>query len=248
MYIKTDAVVIKEQTIGESDRLVTLLTRNSGVIRAFARKAKSLKDSKSASTGLLAYSDFSIYKGKDKYIVDSAELKDIFFNLRSDIVALSLAQYFCELAFMLVPEETDSEEYLRIVLNSLHFLSQGKKHPLLLKAVTELRMLAISGYMPDLIACKGCSCYENEAMYFVPSVAAIYCEDCFDLASASLIKLSMGALTAMRHICYVDFNKLYSFSLPENALKELSTATERYLTEVLGRIPPTLDFYKTIAS
>ena len=27
----------------------------------------------------------------------------------------------------------------------------------MLKAITELRMMAISGYMPDLIACKGCS-------------------------------------------------------------------------------------------
>ena len=80
MYIKTDGIIIKEQTIGESDRLVTILTRKEGVIRAFARKAKSLKDSKSASTGLLAYSDFSIFKGKDKYIIDSAELKEVFFN------------------------------------------------------------------------------------------------------------------------------------------------------------------------
>ena len=123
MYIKTDGIIIKEQTIGESDRLVTILTRKEGVIRAFARKAKSLKDSKSASTGLLAYSDFSIFKGKDKYIIDSAELTEVFFNLRNDIVKLSLAQYFCELSYLLVPEETDSEEYLRIVLNSLHFLS-----------------------------------------------------------------------------------------------------------------------------
>ncbi len=246
MYIKTDGIIIKEQTIGESDRLVTILTRKEGVIRAFARKAKSLKDSKSASTGLLAYSDFSIFKGKDKYIIDSAELKEVFFNLRNDIVKLSLAQYFCELSYLLVPEETDSEEYLRIVLNSLHFLSESKKPPLMLKAITELRMMAISGYMPDLIACKGCSCYENEVMYFVPSTAAIYFKDCFDLGDAPCVKLSPGALTAMRHICYVDFPRLYSFSIPDEALKELAEACERYLVQVLGRIPGTLDFYKMI--
>lgn len=247
MYIKTDGIIIKEQAIGESDRLVTLLTRKEGVIRAFARKAKSLKDSKSASTGLLAYSDFSIFKGKDKYIIDSAELKNIFFGLRDDIVKLSLAQYFCELSYLLVPEETDSEEYLRIILNSLHFLSENKRPLLMLKAITELRILALAGYMPDLIACQGCKCYENEVMYFVPSKASIYCEECFDMGDVPSVKLSVGALTAMRHIIYSEFKKLYSFNIPEDALRELSEATERYLVQVLGRIPGTLDFYKMIA-
>ena len=40
MQIKTQGLIIKEQTIGESDRLVTVLTRDNGVLRAFARRAK----------------------------------------------------------------------------------------------------------------------------------------------------------------------------------------------------------------
>ena len=216
------------------------------MIRAFARKAKSLRDRKTASTGLLAYSDFNIFKGKDKYIIDSAELKEMFFGLRQDIVRLSLAQYFCELAYILVPEDTDSEEYLRLILNSVHFLSEGKKSPRLIKAITELRILSLSGYMPDLIACKGCSCYENEWMYFVPSSATIYCEDCFNQGDAPSIRLDMSALTAMRHICYVDFPKLYSFSIPDNSVISLSNATERYLLQVIGKVPQTLGFYRSV--
>ena len=104
MQIKTQGLIIKEQTIGESDRLVTVLTRDSGVLRAFARRAKNLKDSKSAATQLLCYSRLSIFKGRDKYIIDDAEPAEVFFGLRRDIGALSLAQYFCELAYLMVPE------------------------------------------------------------------------------------------------------------------------------------------------
>ena len=39
MRIETDGLVIREQTVGESDRLVTLLTRSAGILRGFARQA-----------------------------------------------------------------------------------------------------------------------------------------------------------------------------------------------------------------
>ena len=94
MQVKTQGLIIREQTVGESDRLVTVLTRDAGVVRAFARRAKNLKDSKSAATQLLCYSRLSIFKGREKYMIDDAEPIEVFFGLRRDIAALSLAQYF----------------------------------------------------------------------------------------------------------------------------------------------------------
>ena len=34
MQVKTQGLIIREQTVGESDRLVTVLTRDAGVVRA----------------------------------------------------------------------------------------------------------------------------------------------------------------------------------------------------------------------
>ena len=99
MIIKTDGVVIREQTTGERDRLVTLLTRKLGVIRAFVNGVRSPKSRNSASTGLLCYSDFVIEQKKSGvYTVAEATAKEVFFSLREDIVSLSLAQYFCQAA------------------------------------------------------------------------------------------------------------------------------------------------------
>ena len=245
MQVKTQGLIIKEQTIGESDRLVTMLTKDAGVLRAFARRAKNLKDSKSAATQLLCYSRLSVFKGREKYIIDDAEPIEVFFGLRRDIGALSLAQYFCELAYLLVPEETDSEEYLRLVLNSLHFLSKGTRPKRMLQSVTELRMLSMAGYMPDLVACTNCAAYEDEVMYFLPDSGVLYCKDCFEPTGEPYIALPPGVLTAMRHIVFSDFNKLYSFSLPEDALKVLNAATESYTVRTLHTMPKTLEFYKS---
>lgn len=247
MQIKTHGLIIKEQTIGESDRLVTVLTKDAGVLRAFARRAKNLKDSKSAATQLLCYSRLSIFKGRDKYIIDDAEPIEVFFGLRRDIGALTLAQYFCELAALLVPEETDSDEYLRLVLNSLHYLAKGTRPLRLLQSVTELRMLAISGYMPNLVACTDCAAYESDPMYFLPGSGILQCKNCFTAGQELYVALPPSVLSAMRHIAYVDFKKLYAFSLPEDALKILNYATESYVVYTLHTMPKTLEFYKLIA-
>ena len=81
MIIKTDGVVIREQTTGERDRLVTLLTRKLGVIRAFVNGVRSPKSRNSASTGLLCYSDFVIEQKKSGvYTVAEATAKEVFFR------------------------------------------------------------------------------------------------------------------------------------------------------------------------
>ena len=205
MQVKTQGLIIREQTVGESDRLVTVLTRDAGVVRAFARRAKNLKDSKSAATQLLCYSRLSIFKGREKYMIDDAEPIEVFFGLRRDIAALSLAQYFCELAYLMVPE----------------------------------------GYMPNLVACENCAAYEAETMFFLPQRGIILCDKCFHGANEPYVALPPGVLTAMRHIAYVDFEKLYNFSLPEDALKILNAATESYVVHTLHTVPKTLEFYKT---
>ena len=166
MKIKTDGLIIKEQNIGEQDRLLTILTRDIGIIRVFAKNVRNIKSPKSSSTRLLCYSSFVIYKGRDTYSLNEVELKEMFIPLRKDIVKMSLAQYFCELALYFVDENMQSEMYLRLILNGLFVIGKGKKPLSLVKSAIELRILCIAGYMPNLIFCNECNCYENEKMCF----------------------------------------------------------------------------------
>lgn len=242
VQVKTPGLIIREQPVGESDRLVTVLTRDEGVVRAFARRAKNLKDSKNAATGLLCYSRLNLYKGRERYIINDAFPIEVFFGLRKDIVALALGQYFCELAAELVPEGVESGEYLRLVLNALHFLCEGTRPPAVLKPIVEMRMLSVSGFMPDLICCARCGAYEAGPMAFQVQEANICCQACGGQGAM----LSPAALTAMRHIIYSDFEKIFSFTVSEGAGKELSRAAEAYTIQVLQKRPQTLDFYNSL--
>lgn len=246
LHIQTDGLVIKEQNVGESDRLITVLTSKYGVIRAFVRGAKSVKSKLLSGTQLLSYSDFTFYKGKDAYTVDTATAKNVFFDLRRDIESLSIAFYLAELFGELAPENDDSEELLRLLLNSVYLLSKGQVDRRLVKCVAEFRALSISGYMPNLIACEKCGEFEAEVMYFDINTGALLCDNCNSAKSG--IPLGFSTVTAMRHIIYSEPKKIFDFTLKEPALLQLSVVTEGFAVSQTGKNYKTLDFYKSLAS
>lgn len=246
MKIITDGLIIREQNIGEQNRVVTVLTRSNGVLRAFVRGCRSLTSPKGSATRLLCYSRLTFFAGRDSYTIDEAQSEEMFIPLRSDVVKMSLAQYFCELALHFVPENMPADETLRLFLNALYYLSKGKQPPGLIKAAVELRLLTLSGYMPDLICCEGCKCYEHEKMYFLPKKGTLLCGDCIQDGGEYAILLGMGVTTAMRHCVYADFEKLFRFTLPPDSVKLLERASEEYLLHLSEKNFKTLDFYKTI--
>lgn len=241
MRRKTKGLVIKEQTIGESDRLVTLLTADFGMVKAFVRRAKQIKSRLNSATTLFAYCDFSLYKSKDAFVVDDAVPIEVFFGLRQDIDRLTLAQYFAQLAYEMSAEEQPEEELLRLILNSLHLLCKGEKSLSQIKAVFEFRALCIGGYMPSVLACDNCGTYETDLMYFDTSEGKIYCENC---PKTGLAPLPKNVITAVRFICLTEPTRIFSFALSEENMKLLSNIAEKYTLSRIQRKLSALEFYK----
>ncbi len=238
-------LVIREQSVGESDRLITVLTARYGLVRAFSRGAKKTKSKKLAATSLLAYSDFTFVKTRDAYSVEDALVREVFFELRNNVEKMALAQYFCELANEFCEEDFESEELLRLFLNALWLLKGDKKMPRFIKAVTELRLMALSGYMPALVGCDNCGVYESEFMYFSPENGKIYCKECTPVGENYC--LSASVVQAMRYVSLSDFEKIFSFNLSDESMESFCHICEVYLLNKTQRKFKTLDFYRVLA-
>ncbi len=246
MKFQTDGLIIKEQNIGEQDKLVYALTKSHGVIKAFVRGAKNIKNQKCAPSSLLSYSRLTFYKSRESYIIGDARILRIFSKLRGDVKKTCLAQYFCELALTICPREQPAEKFLSLMLNSLYLISEGKRSEELVKPCFEMRLAAMAGYLPDLVMCRDCGVYAAEEMYFSPRTGEIECASCHGIKADGMIKLSEAALTALRHTVYSDDDKLFSFTLSEEGLKMLNAASESYLQYRFEKEFKTLNFYKAI--
>lgn len=242
MQITTKGLIIREQSIGESDRLVTLLTADFGIVKAFVRRAKAYKSRNLSSTSLFVYGDFTLYKGKDAYVIDNASPIEVFFDLRADIERLSLAQYFAQVTYFLAAEEQPANEMLRLLLNALHLLCRGSKNMRILKSAFEMRAISLGGFMPNILACYRCGTYESNIMFFDIEEGCIYCEDCF---RNNAVTAPIGVITAIRYICLCeDVSKVFSFKLSDENIEILSDICEKYLISKIDSKLTTLEFYK----
>lgn len=228
--------------MGESDRLCVILTRERGLVRAFAKGARNIKNKKFSGTGLLCYSSLVFFKARDTYSIDEADVNEVFFGLRSDIERLAVAQYFCEALMAMAPENVGAEDILRLSLNCLHYLSKPDRLPQQIKAIFELRILCLSGYMPNLVACAACATYEAEKMYFDFEDGTIYCENCRP-KKTNIAEIDVSVLSTMRHIVFSELSKLFSFSASDSTIKKLSQITERFFLSKVEQHFITLDFY-----
>ena len=241
----TDGLIIREQQIGERDKLITVLSRNFGVIKVYASGAMNVKSKKCAATSMLAYSSFSIKQKGGKYSITEASPIQLFFKSGADIEKLSLAQYFCELCAQYANSEENCEDILRLLLNSLHFLNEKDIDIFLLKAIFELRFMSLIGYMPNLVACQNCAEYEKDIMYFDLKEGLLYCTDCVEYKSDFAV-INKTLLTSLRHIVFSELKRLFSFKIPTEAAKALSQITERYLVCKTENRLKTLDFFNSL--
>ncbi len=240
-------LVLKEVKVGEADRIITILTDRYGLIRASARGSRNLKNKLFSSTGMFCYSEFTLFTQKGNYYVDEAALQKNFFGLRNSVEALGVASYIAELVVVLEPHRPEEiQELLRLSLNSLYTLSEGRGDPRLVKAVFELRAIAETGFRPDLVACCDCGRFEDQkGFFFDDRNGRIYCEKCAAFHCHD-VDTPLSVVTAMRHSIYADLKKIFSFSLSEDSLRLFARTTESYVLHQLDRPLKTLEFLRTV--
>ena len=95
--IVTPGLVLKETRYKESDRILTILTPELGVISASAQSSLRLKNKLFSACGLFCYSEFVLLPGRNMYTIREAEVRNVFHGISSTIEGMSLAMYLAEM-------------------------------------------------------------------------------------------------------------------------------------------------------
>ena len=245
MKTSINGLILKEMTVSDNDRIVTVLTKEKGIISCYVRRAKHIKSRNFAPTNLLTFSRMNIYNGRGMYIIDEADVIMRFFDVDPDIKRFALSQYFSELVIKSVPQEVESDGQLELMLNCLHLLSNTLRPCDIIKTVFEIRLAVLSGSTPNILFCDECGCYEADRMYFDYNKNKLLCSGCCR-GGDCLSELSVGAVRAMRYIIVSDPKKIFSFHISESALKQLYDCSENYIISMFEYRPKTLQYYDSI--
>ena len=241
-----EGIVLKERIVGETGKFIDVLTKNSGVVELSARGARKVNGSTGCAVQLFAYSKFCFSEHKNYLILNSAEPIRIFYGLREKLSRISLASYFADVVRFCVQSEKQPESILRLMLNNMHYLEKGLRDESILKSIFELRLMAETGFMPDVLACRNCGGYEPEKAFFSIPESCFYCADCYCGDNTDGYWINSAVLSALRQIVLSDFEKLYNFRLSGESMGILSELSEKYLLYRTERNFKTLDFYKSV--
>ena len=247
MYLKTEGLVLRETEYKDTDKLLTVLTKDRGQLTLRARGVRSRSSKLKSGCQLLALSEFTIFENKGYMMVDEAVPIELFMPLREDIELLSLGSYFAQVAELLSQEDEPDPALVSLTLNSLYALCYLRCSQMLVKGAFELRAACIAGYEPMLDGCSVCGASDPDRFHV--SGGVVQCAKCIVPGDQGIrLPLRPGVLMAMRYIVSCEIKKLFSFSLSEEGAKELSDVTETYFLTQLERGFFTLDFYKSLRS
>ena len=233
----TTGLVLRVTETKEADKILTVLTPDMGKIPLIARGARRKNSRIAAACQLLAYSELTLYRRGNWYMLDEASTLELFDGVRQDLVLLALASYFAELAEAVCAEETASPEILSLLLNALYALCYLGKEPRLVKAAYQFRLLALAGAV--------CGREEPEAPMLDVVHGVVHCGGCKRPGGLSM-PLTAAGLAALRHVLYCDSRRLYGFTLEPTALRKLDHAGEAFAASQLERSFRTLDYYKSL--
>ena len=124
------------------------------------------------------------------------------------------------------------------------FRSEKKRSAALIKAAFELRMMTLSGYMPDVAGCCACDDDSISSLRFCISSGRSYCKKCS--CEEETVLMDEGITAAVRHIVYCPAGQLFSFSLSDEGEKALGEVAEGYANYHIQRRLKSLDFYQSV--
>ena len=243
MFLKTDGLVVRQVNYKDNDQILTVLTKEHGLMTLKARGVRSRSSRLKGACQLLAYSEFTVFENRGFHTIDEANAIQMFPELRTDIELLSLASYFAQVAEVLSQEDMPNPELLSLTLNALYALCRRLCTPELVKAAFELRAACLGGYTPELSGCAVCG--DPEPDRFDVRGGILCCASC-SAGEGLRLPVSPGSLAAMRYLVSCDAKRLFAFRLEGRAAKELCDLAETYLQTQLERGFYTLDFYKSL--
>lgn len=244
-YVKTGGIVIKEVNTGEADKVVTILTKTHGRISAYAKGARRPKSPLIAGTQFLCYGEYVMFKGKELYNVSSCETVESFYEIRNDIVKLTHAAHMADVLSDVIQQEQPAGRVLKLFLNTLHMLAKTDKPPELLTRIFEIRFLSILGYAPYVKGCVECGSEECTGTNFSFKKCGLLCSKCAQSDPGS-IRVAAGTAKTLWHIVHAPMNELFSFTVSEEVLHDLSRISKRYLRDRLEKEYTKLDFLKEL--
>ena len=233
MY-KTQAIVLRQRKLGDTDKILALYTANLGKVEAVAKGVRKAKSRLAGHVEPLTQATFMLAKGKSLDIVTQVETIESFQPLRDDLDRLSRALYASELLDKFTEPHAENFGLYRLLLDTLRRLvSEGDiDKPL---RFYEMALLQDAGYTPELEECVVCrERLQAVTNYWSAAGGGVVCPNCLS-DEAAVRPLSPNAVKLLRLLLHGRWADVARITIDAPLASELERALGEYVRWVLER-------------
>lgn len=210
---RDEAVILRTHKLGEADRIVTMLSRHHGKVRAVAKGVRRTSSKFGSRLEPFMVADVQLYQGRSLDIVQQAESLGAYgAEIAAHYDRYTSANAMAETADRLSDSEATPEQYLLLV-GGLRALSRGEHAPRSILDSYLLRVMALCGWAPSLRDCARCSA-PGPHTKFVGQLGGMVCVDC---APAGSPKIAERAIELLRSLMAGEWDAVDAASAVETA-------------------------------
>ncbi len=163
---RDDGIVLRTQKLGEADRIITILGRTTGRVRAVAKGVRRTKSRFGARLEPFTHVDLMLHPGRSLDVITQAEvIRPYGEPLTGDYPRYTAGVAMLETAERFTPMEKEPAlRQLLLLIGGLRALGEAEHDPRLVLDAFLLRSLAVAGYAPALEECARCGAGHGRAV------------------------------------------------------------------------------------
>ena len=243
----TEAIVVRQTSLGETDRVLTLFTPQLGKLGAVAKGVRRPGSRMGGHLELLNLVRVSLAQGRTLDVITDAHAVQIFSGLRGQLHSISRAMYAAELVDRFSIDRSPNLPVYRLLLEALTLLDAGLEAPVLLRHF-ELMLLEHSGYRPELFWCVECRAeLQPSGHAFSNTLGGVLCPDCRTGAGDPLTQVSLEGMKVLRYLQRApELGTSARLRAPAGVAVELERLCHLYVRHILDRELKSAAFVNTV--
>ncbi|WP_201713529.1 DNA repair protein RecO [Rossellomorea arthrocnemi] len=231
MLQKCEGIVIRTNHYGESNKIVTIYSREFGKIGLMARGAKKPNSRLSAISQLFTYGYFLFIKGSGLGTLQQGEMAESLRHVREDLFKTAYATYIVDLLDKATEDRKPNPFLFELLYKTLHYLNEDYD-PEILMHIFEMKMLPVLGLYPTLNGCAVCGESDGEFAFSFKENGFI-CHRCLS-EDPHHLPISQGTVKLLRVFYYFDLNRLGNISVKDETKHQLKRVIRTYYDENSG--------------
>ncbi|TDL82260.1 DNA repair protein RecO [Peribacillus frigoritolerans] len=231
MLQKCEGIVIRTNDYGETNKIVTIYTRELGKVGVMARGAKKPNSRLSSSTQLFTYGYFLFQKSSGLGGLQQGETISSMRGIREDIFLTAYASYAAELLDKSTEQNEPNPFLFELFSQTLQRLNEGVDPDVLLY-IFEMKIVNVLGMYPQLDSCVNCSSKDG-TFHFSIRENGFICHRCFETDPYRL-QISQATAKLLRLFYYFDLERLGKVTVKPETKAELKMVIDSYYSEYSG--------------